>query len=165
MPAESRTVPLQAPEVDEALVKIRAGEKKLRATGEVQAEEPQRPAELPSQAFYGGLVNLVDLYPELAEPGRYEIYWTGSGIVSDTLIVTVIPRYDPEKRYTGLVDTNFGSILIEFNQEESPIAVKSFVDLAHAGYYDGLLLHEVRSDSYVMGGDGRFATAHPGPDA
>jgi cyclophilin family peptidyl-prolyl cis-trans isomerase len=136
---------------------VKSGGAKLEPTGKSAAEEPARPADLAPQSFYGGLINLVDLYPQLNTTGTHEIHWSGDGLVSNALIVTVIPRFDPRRDYTGEIETNYGSIEIELYTRDAPIAVKSFVDLAHAEYYDGLLIHEVQGDSYVMGGDGRFA--------
>lgn len=138
--------------------RVRGANAALESAGSSTAEEPARPGKLAPRSFYGGVIDLVDLYPQLAETGRYEIYWSGSGIVSDMLQVTVIPRFDPTANYTGKIRTDQGTIVVDFYERESPIAVKSFIDLANAGFYDGLRVHEVVNDSYIVGGDPRHGT-------
>ncbi len=132
--------------------------KPLEAAGDHGQAEPSRPEKLASSSFYGGIIDLAALYPELKEVGSYQIYWSGDGIISEKILVNVIPRYDPSAAYSGTIQTDFGAIEIVFYQKESPIAVKSFVDMAHAGFYSGLQFHEVRSDSFIAGGDSRFSS-------
>ena len=136
--------------------RVRSSGESLERTGETTVEEPSRPGKLARDSFYGAVVNLVDLYPQLATSGTYEIYWQGDGILSEMLVVTIIPRYDPEKAYLGEIQTELGAIVIDLLGADSPIAVKSFIDLANAGFYDGLQMSEVRADNYVVGGDPRF---------
>ena len=130
----------------------------IERTGETTAEEPPRVAKLAPDSFYGAVVNLVDLYPRLGETGTYEIYWSANRIVSEMLVVTILPRFDPTKEYRGEIETDEGSIVLDLFGKQSPIAVKSFIDLANAGFYDDLQISEVRSDEYVVGGDPRFAS-------
>ena len=66
---------------------------------------------------------------------------------------SVIPRFDPSKDYTARVETELGNFVIELFKRRAPIAVKTFVDLANAGFYDGLVFHEARADQIVGGGD------------
>ena len=49
--------------------------------------------------------------------------------------------------------TDKGTMLIEFYDEDAPIAVKNFVDLSKKGFYDGLIFHRVIPDFMVQGGD------------
>jgi cyclophilin family peptidyl-prolyl cis-trans isomerase len=130
----------------------------IERSGQTTAEEPSRPGKLAPDSFYGAVVNLVDLYPELADRGTYEIYWSADRILSDMLVVTIIPRFDPTQDYVGEIQTDLGSIVLDLFGQESPIAVKSFIDLANAGFYDGLEVSEVRTDNYVVGGDPRLAS-------
>jgi peptidyl-prolyl cis-trans isomerase B (cyclophilin B) len=153
--------PIRTPLLSGLKVKAAAGTA-LRPAGGEQAEEPARPEELAPHAFYGGTFDLVRLFPELGQVGIYEIYWSADGIVSPMLVVNIIPRYDPSTEYVGEIVTDLGSITVEFFQKQSPIAVKSFVDMAHAGLYDGLTFHEVHADGFVVGGDPRLA-APPRP--
>ncbi len=135
--------------------KVRSGGEILAGAGQASAEEPSRPGKLAPDSFYGAVVNMVELYPQLAAAGSYQIFWNADGILSDMIVVTIIPRYDPAKKYVGEVETDQGTIVIDLFGKSSPIAVKSFVDLAQAGFYDGLRFHEVRADNYIVGGDPR----------
>ncbi|MFX1254777.1 MAG: peptidylprolyl isomerase [Promethearchaeota archaeon] len=51
------------------------------------------------------------------------------------------------------LETNKGTITVEFYDDETPNTVKNFVSLADAGYYDGVTFHRVISDFVVQGGD------------
>ena len=136
--------------------KVRSGEQTLEPAGQPSAEEPSRPGKLAPDSFYGAVVNMVELFPQLATAGSYQIFWNADGVLSDMIVVTIIPRYDPTKEYVAEVETDQGMIRIDLFGKSSPIAVKSFVDLAQAGFYDGLQFHEVRADQYIVGGDPRF---------
>ena len=136
--------------------KVRREGKVLEPGGRSSAGQPSRPEQLAGESFYGATINLLELYPGLASRGVYEIFWSGDGILSDMLVVTIVPRYDPAKKYRGEIETEFGSITINLLGEESPIAVKSFIDLANSGFYNGLEITEIRPDDFLVGGDPRF---------
>jgi cyclophilin family peptidyl-prolyl cis-trans isomerase len=137
--------------------KIESAEgKKLKASGSASAEEPARPDKLAPGSFYGAVVDLAELYPELRNPGRYKIYWSADGALSEMAIVTVIPRYDPTKAYAGTIATRFGAITIDFYQDQAPLGVKSFIDMANSDFYSGLQFNEVHGGDYVIAGDPRF---------
>jgi len=127
--------------------------KPLEPKAKPQAQEPSRPAKLTPTEFYGAAVELSQMYPQLKTRGKYSVRWSADGVSSDEIIVAVIPRYDPSKDYTAHVETELGDFVIELLKRNAPVAVKTFVDLANAGFYDGLLLHEARPDQIVGGGD------------
>jgi cyclophilin family peptidyl-prolyl cis-trans isomerase len=127
--------------------------KPLEPKAKPQAQEPSRPTKLTPTEFYGAAVELSQMYPQLKARGKYSIRWSADGVSSDEILVAVIPRFDPLKDYTAKVETELGSFVIELLKRNAPIAVKTFVDLANAGFYDGLLLHEARPEQMVGGGD------------
>src|SRR5262245_22681794 len=104
------------------------GGKALAAKGKPDSPEPSRPDKLAPKAFYGQIVDLSVLYPELKSPGQYEVRWSADGISSETVVVRMIPKYDPTKEYQASVETDEGSFVIEFLSKTAPIAVKAFVD-------------------------------------
>jgi cyclophilin family peptidyl-prolyl cis-trans isomerase len=136
---------------------VRRDGQALERTGKTTTEEPSRPEKLAPESFYGAVVNLVDLFPQLAERGAYEIFWAADSVVSDMIVATILPRFDPTKQYSATIETDRGSIVMDLFGEHSPIAVKSFIDLANAGLYDDAQISEVQADRYVVGGDPRFA--------
>ena len=48
--------------------------------------------------------------------------------------------------------TEKGTMLIEFYENDAPIAVNNFVSLAKKGFYDGLTFHRVIPDFMIQGG-------------
>ena len=53
----------------------------------------------------------------------------------------------------AIMETNKGTIEIEFFDEHTPNTVKNFVLLAQSHYYDGVSFHRVIPDFVVQGGD------------
>jgi len=129
------------------------GGKKLEPSGKPEAAEPARPAKLASKAFYGAIVDLSQIYPQLKSRGTFTLRWSADGVTTDDVIVHVIPKFDPAKDYTAKVETEEGAFVIDLLKNTAPIAVKAFVDTANAGFYDGLLIHEVRPEQLIAGGD------------
>ncbi|MBP0968655.1 MAG: peptidylprolyl isomerase [Oscillospiraceae bacterium] len=48
---------------------------------------------------------------------------------------------------------NYGTIELELDTEAAPRTVKNFVDLANAGFYDGLTFHRIIEGFMIQGGD------------
>lgn len=59
---------------------------------------------------------------------------------------------DPAKTYTATVSTSMGDIAIELDPQMSPNTVNSFVSLARADYYEGLIFHRIVPDFALQGG-------------
>jgi len=53
----------------------------------------------------------------------------------------------------AVFDTNMGEFEIELFGDKTPITVKSFVDLAQDGFYDGVIFHRVIEGFMIQGGD------------
>jgi peptidyl-prolyl cis-trans isomerase B (cyclophilin B) len=53
---------------------------------------------------------------------------------------------------TAEIHTEKGLMKVEFYENDAPIAVKNFTDLAKKGFYDGLTFHRVIPDFVVQGG-------------
>lgn len=49
--------------------------------------------------------------------------------------------------------TDRGLMVIEFYEQDAPIHVKNFTDLAKKGFYDGLTFHRVIPNFVIQGGD------------
>ena len=52
----------------------------------------------------------------------------------------------------AIMETDKGTINIEFFDADAPNTVKNFVDLANKGFYDGLNFHRVIPDFVIQGG-------------
>ena len=60
---------------------------------------------------------------------------------------------DPQKRYTAVLDTEKGQIILELYSDKTPITVNNFVFLSQQGFYDGTIFHRVIQDFMAQGGD------------
>ena len=60
---------------------------------------------------------------------------------------------------TAEIQTEKGTMKVEFYEADAPNTVKNFVDLSQKGYYDGLTFHRVIPNFVIQGGcpngDGR----------
>ena len=130
-----------------------SGAAPLQAKGGVKDAEASRPGTLAPGYAYSAVVDLGELYPALRSPGSYEIRWAADGITSQTLVVRVIPKYDASRDYRARVETAEGSFVIDFFGKAAPLATKAFIDMANAGFYDGLAIHKVVADQFIEAGD------------
>ena len=48
---------------------------------------------------------------------------------------------------------DYGTITVELDGDAAPITVQNFMDLANAGFYDGLTFHRIISGFMMQGGD------------
>ncbi len=53
----------------------------------------------------------------------------------------------------AVIKTSLGDIKVEFFEEESPITVNNFMNLAKKGFYAGTKFHRVIEDFMIQGGD------------
>ncbi len=147
--------PIKAPVLKGFFAKDHEG-KIIKASGKTTAKEPTRPAQLNPMAFYGTIVDLAEMFPRLAKPGRFSIGWESGGIASQVYNITVIPRYDPSRIYQATIATSLGDIVIDFFPGDAPIAVKAFIDMANSGFYDGLHISEAHRNDFIVAGDPGF---------
>lgn len=50
------------------------------------------------------------------------------------------------------IHTEKGTMVVEFYDNDAPIAVQNFIDLSKKGFYDGLTFHRVIPDFVIQGG-------------
>ncbi len=60
---------------------------------------------------------------------------------------------DPKKKYTAEMETNRGTISIEFFASKAPKTVNNFIFLAKEGFYNGVSFHRVIPGFMAQGGD------------
>lgn len=125
---------------------------RIEPTGKASADAGSRPEELAPLAFYGAVVDVTEIFPVIREGGTFRVQWSADGIESPVVEVQVIPKYDPTRDYRAIISTEEGDIVLDLFGDRSPIAVKAFVDMANTGVYDGLLIHEIHPEDYIVGG-------------
>ena len=60
---------------------------------------------------------------------------------------------DKSKSYTATFKTDKGDFTVELFDDEAPLTVENFVNLARIGYYDGVTFHRVIEGFMAQGGD------------
>jgi len=60
---------------------------------------------------------------------------------------------DTSKKYTAIMETVKGNLVLELFAKDVPKTVNNFVFLARQGYYDGTTFHRVIPGFMVQGGD------------
>lgn len=54
---------------------------------------------------------------------------------------------------TATISTELGDIVIELYTDSAPVATQNFINLAEAGYYQGVIFHRVVPGFVIQGGD------------
>jgi len=62
-------------------------------------------------------------------------------------------RIDSAKTYTGSLETNKGTIEVEFFPGDAPVTVNNFVCLAEDGYFNNTPFHRIVKGFVIQGGD------------
>lgn len=55
--------------------------------------------------------------------------------------------------HAEIVIKDFGTVKVELDGDKAPITVQNFMDLANAGFYDGLTFHRIMEGFMIQGGD------------
>jgi cyclophilin family peptidyl-prolyl cis-trans isomerase len=69
------------------------------------------------------------------------------------------PAASPSGSLTATIVTPMGDIVIALQPDTAPIATANFVELAKAGYYDGVAFHRIVPGFVIQGGDGQYGKA------
>ena len=60
---------------------------------------------------------------------------------------------DDAGHYSAVLETNKGTVTVEFFHVDAPLAVNNFVNLAKNGFYDGTPFHRIIPGFVIQGGD------------
>jgi cyclophilin family peptidyl-prolyl cis-trans isomerase len=74
-------------------------------------------------------------------------------VKKDTNQKAPVLTLDPTKKYTATMETTDGTMVIELDAKNAPIATNNFVSLSRQGFYDGLTFHRIVKDFVIQGGD------------
>ncbi len=75
----------------------------------------------------------------------------GLGLLA-SLSDRAIAAQDDDKHPVVVLDTSFGPITIELDQEKAPITVENFLKYVDDGFYDNLIFHRVIPGFMIQGG-------------
>lgn len=100
-------------------------------------------------------VDLQKMYKVLRKPGGYRLSWECGEWRSPEYRFMVVQPYDREKDRVAVVTTDLGTIEMVLMPEQAPNHVRSFVDLARGGWYDGVPFYRVIPGVQVDTGDPR----------
>jgi peptidylprolyl isomerase len=95
----------------------------------------------------------------VATPVQADSCWTedqrmeGDGTMSRQYTTQPAMQIDPAKTYTGVLQTNKGSIEVELFPEDAPVTVNNFVCLAQDGYFNDTPFHRIVKGFVIQGGD------------
>lgn len=126
--------------------------KKLEKVKTAPSSRDAQPKILEPSAYFGKIVDLATLFPKITGIGTYRITWSAPGVPEQSLATRVIKKYDAARTYQGVIDTEFGSVVIEFYRDLAPYHVKNFIDLVNQGFYDGLMFHRIVKGEVAFGG-------------
>lgn len=62
-------------------------------------------------------------------------------------------QIDTQKKYTAIMETEKGKLVLELFAKDVPKTVNNFVFLSRQGFYDGTTFHRVLPDFMAQGGD------------
>jgi len=68
-------------------------------------------------------------------------------------VVQDAPREPVMENEVGVIETNYGTIIVEFFTDVAPIHSENFKLLADNGYYDGTWFHRIIPGFMIQGGD------------
>ncbi len=71
----------------------------------------------------------------------------------DATPLTQPPAEPASDGTTATIATVLGDIVIELHTDSAPVATENFVNLADAGYYDGVIFHRLVPGFVIQGGD------------
>ncbi len=129
----------------------RGADGSVRAASERNAPGgAQQPLLLPSGASLSATIDIAPLFPDLFEqPGSVTLDFTAAGVAATALLLDVRRDWSG---YGARLETDLGPIDLEFFSAQAPATVANFLDLAEAGFYDGLTFHRVVKNFIVQGG-------------
>ena len=55
--------------------------------------------------------------------------------------------------HAEIVIKDYGTVKVELDGDTAPVTVQNFMDLANAGFYDGLTFHRIMEGFMIQGGD------------
>lgn len=131
----------------EGLEILDAGGKVVKSAGKTKGIT-KRSVSLEAGGFIGRTVDIAPAFPAVAEDkeGWYRIRWSFGDLTSNETRVYVM------REWIATIETNHGSIGLEFTPEVAPTHVENFLRLARSGFYEGTVFHRIIPGFMMQGG-------------
>jgi peptidyl-prolyl cis-trans isomerase B (cyclophilin B) len=129
-------------------LEIQDGEGKVvRSAGKTKGIT-KRSVSLEAGGFLGRIADVAPAFPAISEDkeGWYRIRWSFGDAVSNEVRVYVM------RDWIATVETNHGSIAIEFYPHVAPNHVENFLKLSRSGFYEGSTFHRIIPGFMMQGG-------------
>jgi cyclophilin family peptidyl-prolyl cis-trans isomerase len=126
--------------------------KKLEKVKQHPSAHDAQPKILEPSGYFGKIIDIGPIFPKMSALGSYRITWSAPGIPEQSVVLRIIKKYDPKLDYQGVIDTDFGKVVIEFYKDLAPFHVRNFIDLSNLGFYDGKLFHRILKNEMILGG-------------
>lgn len=139
-------------QIEEGLQVFDSAGKEVKRAKIPASSKDSQPQVLEPNAYFGKMINLTSLFPDTKTIDSYRVTWSGPDGKEHSVVSRVIRKYDPDMTYQGVINTEFGKIVVEFYKDLAPLHVKNFIDLANQGFYDGKLFHRTIKGEAIFGG-------------
>lgn len=100
---------------------------------------------------------------EKAETKEFPVL-TQSQIDSIQQVMRNAPKEPVTANEVGVIETNYGTIVVKFFSQTAPMTVENFKRLANHGYYDGTWFHRIIPGFMIQGGDILSRDGNPSND-
>jgi peptidyl-prolyl cis-trans isomerase B (cyclophilin B) len=140
----------------EGLEILDAGGKAVKSTGKTKGIA-KRSVTLEPGGFLGRIVDVAPAFPEIPEnqEGWYRVRWSFGDGSSNEIRVYLI------RDWVATIETNHGSIAIEFYPSIAPAHVENFLKLARSGFYEGTVFHRIIPGFMMQGGGPKDPSKEP----
>jgi peptidyl-prolyl cis-trans isomerase B (cyclophilin B) len=118
----------------------------VKATGRTRGITRRSPT-VEAGGFIGRTVDISSVLPVPEDKeGPYRIRWSFGDATSNEVRVWVV------RDWTAEIDTNYGTVSIEFRPDLAPNHVLNFLRLARTGFYEGTTFHRIIAGFMMQGG-------------
>jgi cyclophilin family peptidyl-prolyl cis-trans isomerase len=87
------------------------------------------------------------------------------GIFLPLLLLVLICAAPSQAGTLVVIDTSYGEIKLELDEQKAPLSVKNFLTYADKGFYNGTIFHRVIKDFMIQGGGMNAELAQKPTDA